>query len=136
MAYVVDTSVFIAIERRGLDLDELRLALPQHEAIFISSITASELLTGVHHADSVQRRLQRSTYVEDILEIVPLLPFDLLAARTHAELNHRLAREGQRIGAHDLIIAATAVAHGVGLLTNNTREFARIPGLEVREPDW
>ena len=43
---------------------------------------------------------------------------------------------GQTTGAHDLLIAATALAHGYGVMTDNIRDFERVPGLEVRQPDW
>jgi tRNA(fMet)-specific endonuclease VapC len=97
----------------------------------LAAITASELLTGVHRADTPERALRREAYVESILEAVPVLPFDLRVARVHARLSAELARSGRRIGAHDLEIAATALAHGQPVLTANPRDFARVPGLAV-----
>jgi predicted nucleic acid-binding protein len=47
-----------------------------------------------------------------------------------------LAAAGQLIGDRDLLIAATALTHGYDLLTNNLRDFARVPGLRVRQPTW
>ncbi len=52
-------------------------------------------------------------------------------ARVHAEIYAELANKGQMIGAHDLIIAATARCHDLSLLTDNATEFSRVPGLRV-----
>lgn len=75
-------------------------------------------------------------FVERVLARVPVLPFDLAVARMHAQLAFELFAIGRPIGSHDLLIAATAVAHGYDLLTLNVREFERVPGLIVRRPHW
>jgi predicted nucleic acid-binding protein len=97
----------------------------------ISAITASELLFGVHRAESALRRARREEAVERVLAEATVLPFDLAAARVHARLAVDAAAAGIAIGAHDLIIAATAIAHDAPLLTLNIQEFRRIPGLRV-----
>lgn len=102
------------------------------ETVNIATITASELLVGVHRAASGAQRTRREAFVESILEKVPTLPFDLRAARVHARLVAQLEEKGSRIGAHDLLIAATALTYGCAVLTANTREFSRVPGLDVR----
>jgi tRNA(fMet)-specific endonuclease VapC len=135
MAQLVDSSVFIALERRRESLAALAAVAPA-EPLALASITASELLAGVHRADTEARRLHRQGFVETILAQVPVLPFDLAAARTHARIWADLAAIGQPIGAHDLLIAATALAYGHAVLTQNLREFQRVPGLTVREPIW
>lgn len=61
-----------------------------------------------------------------------MLPVDLPTARSHAELWAALAAAGTPIGAHDLWLAAAAVARGLALVTANEREFARVPGLVMR----
>ena len=127
--------MFIALERRGQRLDDLAAAL-SGEPIALASITAAELLAGVQRADSPARRLQREAFVEAILGRVPIVPFDLHSARSHARIWAQLAAAGQPIGAHDLLIAATALAHGYGVLTQNLREFQRVPGLVVQQPNW
>ncbi len=58
-----------------------------------------------------------------------------MVARVHARLVADLTAAGRLIGPNDVMIAATAVAHGYGLLTLNVREFARVPGLDVRRHD-
>jgi predicted nucleic acid-binding protein len=59
------------------------------------------------------------------------MPFGLLEARRHAQLWAELTRKGKMIGAHDLIIAATALAHDFHLATLNATEFRRVPGLKL-----
>ena len=132
---IIDPSVFIALERRRLSLSALADAIPD-EPIVLSSMTASELIIGVHRADSPKRRSRREAFVEAILQAIPVVPFDLRAARTHARLFAELASVGQPIGAHDLIIAATAIANDFPVLTDNLRHFDRVPGLSVRQPRW
>lgn len=136
MAQLIDSSVFIALERRGQPLRALLEVTRTDDPVAVTSITASELLAGVHRADSSRRRLRREAFVESILEAIPIIPFDLQTARIHAQVWARLMTEGQAIGAHDLLIAATAITYGYALLTDNVREFQRIPELEVRQPHW
>lgn len=133
MAVLIDTSV--AVERRGLPPEDA-IAVVGAEDAAMASITASELLIGVHRADSPARRLRREAFVETILAALPVIAFDLRIARVYAQLSAQLAAAGQPIGAHDLLIAATALADGSAVLTLNMRDFARVPGLVVRQPDW
>lgn len=135
MAQLIDSSVFIAFERRGLSLDQLPNVAQDTEAA-LSSITASELLVGVFRSDSRERREAREAFVEGVLDSFPLVPFEVEAARTHAGLSAQLAATGTKIDAHDLLIAATALAFGYGVLTENQRDFERVPGLVVRQPAW
>ena len=62
--------------------------------------------------------------VKTILGLVPVIPFDLIVARTHARIWAELAAADQPIGAHDLLIAATALAHGYAVLTVNVQDFS------------
>lgn len=126
MGYLIDTSIFVAIERR-----ELSAADVPDEAVVISAVTASELLHGVHRADSARRRSRRTAFVEAIFASVPVLPFGLEVARLHAQLWADLRARGALIGAHDLLIGATALAHDLTVATRNERHFGRIEGLSV-----
>ncbi len=103
--------------------------IASEEEAALAAITASELLHGVCRADTPARALRREAYVEAILSVVPVLPFDLRVARIHARLWAEL--RSQPIGAHDLQIASTALAHSSAVLTANVREFLRVPGLSV-----
>ena len=135
MVQLIDTSVFIDLERRSLGLEALADALPD-EPVALAAITARELLVGVHRADDATRRERRGAFVERLLGIVPVLPFDLEAARVHARLLADLLRNGNRVGAHDLIIAATALARDAVVWTGNVRDFGRIAGLRVEVPSF
>jgi tRNA(fMet)-specific endonuclease VapC len=135
MAQLVDSSILIALERCGLPLSALA-AVVSDEPLAIASITVSELLFGIYRADSRERRLRREAFIERVLDAVPVLPLDLAAARIHAEISAGLTADGRLIGAHDLIIAATALANGYAVLTDNVREFQRVAGLVVRRPNW
>jgi tRNA(fMet)-specific endonuclease VapC len=135
MAQLIDASVFITMERRGQQILDLP-AIASDERTGVAAITASELLVGIHRADSPERRLRREAFVEAILERMLILPFDLRVARVHAQVWAQLTAAGQMIGAHDLLVAATALAHGYSVLTDNLQEFHRVPGLVVRRPNW
>jgi tRNA(fMet)-specific endonuclease VapC len=130
---LIDASVLIEHERGRLDLDA-HVAGREAEQFFLSVITVSELLHGVHRAGDRVRRARRSAWVEAVLDRFPLLPVDLPTARSHAELWAELARSGRLIGTHDMWLAAGALAHGLSLATANAREFGRVAGLEVE--DW
>lgn len=130
MGYLIDTSIFIAWERGDLDRQRL-LATAGDARIALSAITASELLHGVERAESAQRRARRAAFVEAVLESIDVLAVDLEVSRTHARLWADLRKRGALIGAHDLLIAATAVQHGLSLATRNVRDFGRVEGLTV-----
>jgi len=127
---LIDSSVLIAVERRAFDLDTV-MAPQADEPVAIAAITASELLHGVRRAATTGQRQRRETFVESLLAALPVLPFDLVTARLHASLWADLAERGAIVGAHDLLIAATAIAAGYRVATRDRRSFRRIPGLEV-----
>ena len=140
MGTLLDTTVFIDLERavRRMPSDSAmaevsgRLAeqVGPDEEVGIAAITASELLHGVHRA-TPQHRARRESFVEAVIAAFPPLPFELLAARAHARIWAELAATGQDTGAHDRIVAATAIAAGWRVGTANLRHFDRIVGLDV-----
>lgn len=130
MGVLIDSSILIGWERRGAEAGDFVVGR-EDEAGFLSVVTVSELLHGVHRADDSPRRARRSAFVEVILDRLAVLPLDLPTARVHAELWAELVRRGTPVGAHDLWIAAAAVARGLTLVTANAREFERVPGLVV-----
>ena len=132
MGVIFDTSVLIAIERGSFQVEKL-IEERENEPFGISVITASELLHGVHRADSEKRRLQREAFVEKVIEIFPIYTFDLSAARIYARVWATLARKGITIGAHDLIIASTAVSLGFSVVTSDMRDYGKIKGLKVEQ---
>jgi predicted nucleic acid-binding protein len=127
MGLILDTGVLIALERGlGAPLTNWEA----HGPGYLSAITASELLVGVHRADSAHRRTQRLAFVENVFGTFPVLDFDLAAARAHAQVLAQMPK-GVVVDAHDLLIGATAVRYGMPVLTTNRKDFDRIPGLEV-----
>lgn len=141
MGTVLDTTVFIELERatRGLPAERamtevigrLESQLDANEEVGIAAITASELLHGVHRATD-EHRGKRAAFVEAVLAAFPTLSFDLLAARVHARLWAGLAASGTEVGAHDRLVAATAISAGWQVGTANVRHFNRIPGLDMK----
>jgi tRNA(fMet)-specific endonuclease VapC len=130
---LIDASVLVDHERGRLDL-AARVAGREAEPFFLSVITVSELLHGVHRAATPAQRARRSVFVEAVIDRFPRLPIDLPTARIHAEIGAELAAAGALIGAHDLWLAAAALAHDLRLATANLREFSRVPGLTIE--DW
>ncbi len=141
MGTLVDTTVFIDLERGNRDeiidfgtLIGQRLVerLGPDDEIGIAAITASELLHGVHRA-SAEHRSGREALVETVLSEVPVVGLDLLTARVHARIWAELAASGSDVGAHDRLVAATAITLGWRVATANIGHFERVPGLEVVE---
>lgn len=135
MAQLIDTSVFVAMDRRGASLNAF-VELMGDEPFAMASITASELLVGVYGTSPATRQERRRDFVETVLDRIPVLPFDLDAARAHARLFADLLAAGQMIGANDLEIAATSLTYGYDVLTHNLRHFDRAPGLIVKSPSY
>ena len=123
MAVLLDTSVLIDVERGAR-------SLPDEDEMAIAAITASELLHGVHRA-TARYRVLRETFVEQLLAEVPTVPFTLAVARVHARLWTELLAAGRLPGAHDLLVAATAIAIDWPLATLNRRHFDGVPGLRT-----
>ncbi|MDF1521751.1 MAG: type II toxin-antitoxin system VapC family toxin [Trueperaceae bacterium] len=130
MGVLIDTSVLIDAERGRLDLAAHVARRPDDDA-YLSVVTASELLHGVHRAATPTQRGRRSAFVEGLLHRFPVLDIDLATARAHARVWADLAVVGTRVGPNDLWLAAAAIAHGLTLVTANLREFERVPGLDV-----
>ena len=128
---LIDTDLLIDLERSA-QAPEIDAHLGDEDRA-ISVITVSELLHGVLRATgSVQVR--RRAFVEHLLAGLEAIPITEPVARMHAQIWADLAARGTMIGAHDLWIAATALAHGFGVATRNGADFARITGLRVVEP--
>lgn len=99
--------------------------------VAVSSITVAELHYGLERSsDPARERIG----LENLLGAVAILPFDSKAAEGYGLLRRYLERRGQPIGQFDLLIAAHAVAQNATLVTNNTREFSRVPTLALE--DW
>lgn len=105
----------------------------QHRAFDISiPLTVyGELLVGAEKSSQTMRVLRE---IEELLEVHEVVELTEDVAKQYARIRAELEERGESIGSNDLWIAATAVTHGATLVTNNTREFSRISGLQVE--DW
>ena len=128
MGLVIDTDVWALAEKAGGTLGLARWA--HYGGAYMSAVTASELLVGVERANTAQRRAQRGAFVETLLASIPILEFSPPVARTHARMIAALSKN-RTAGAHDALIAATAVHHGFALLTRNVTDFKIFAGLEI-----
>ena len=128
MAVLIDTDMLVGLER-GAASREVDAAIGDEDRA-ISVISVREPLRGVYRATDAPR-VRRRAFVEHVLAGMQAIEITERVARVHADLWAQLAAAGQLIGAHDLWIAATASAHGMGVATGNAGEFQRVPGLRV-----
>jgi tRNA(fMet)-specific endonuclease VapC len=124
---ILDTDVLIHVER-GRALDRL---VRDDDDVAIAAVTAAELLAGVELTDGA-RRARRLTFVRGVLDTIPVESYDLAVAHVHAELLAHTRRTGRPRGAHDLLIAATAVARGRSVVSGDARAYDDLPGVDVR----
>lgn len=117
---------------RGVANEEVDRRIGEQDRA-ISVITVSELLHGVHRSSGA-RRNRRSAFVEHLLTQLPAIAVTERVARVHADIWAQLELRGEPIGAHDLWIAATALAHGMAVASLNATEFSRVNGLQVIAP--
>ena len=135
MARLIDTSVIITMERRNFSAAE-RFEFLRASPVAIASVTVSEILAGVYRSPAGRRKVLRQQFIDEMVNQFPILSFDLEAARSHASIVDRLRRSGQPVGLNDTLIAAIAQANDYSVLTDNMRDFERIPGLLVERPAW
>ena len=121
------------IEWERVETAAMLEALVGDEERAISVITVSELLHGVHRATRA-KRARRSAFVEHMLAGFEPVAITETVARVHSEVWADLSRRGQRISAHDLWIAATALANGFAVATHDRGDFGRVRGLRVLTP--
>jgi tRNA(fMet)-specific endonuclease VapC len=127
LRYLLDSDICIFVMKRRTPA--LLRRLDQRAASSAISVVAyGELAFG--EAMSV-RREEAAAHLAALLETLQVLPLPLDAARRYAEIRAELQRMGQPIGSNDLWIAAHALADDLTLVTNNEREFQRVPGLRV-----
>ena len=123
--YLLDTNIVIyTIKNRPKSLREKFNRLQDQMAI--SSITWGELTYGVERSTQSERNLADIELIAAKLEVIS---FDRPAADHFGQIRAELYRVGIPIGPYDMMIAGQARARGLILVTNNTREFERIPGL-------
>jgi tRNA(fMet)-specific endonuclease VapC len=128
MRYLLDTNICLYLIKAQPKQVTERFIQCDIGDIGLSCITAAELWYGVgrsHHREQNHRALHQF-----LLPLV-VVDFDAQAAQAYGELRAKLEQQGTLIGALDMLIGAQALSLGVTLITNNEREFARIPDLPI-----
>jgi tRNA(fMet)-specific endonuclease VapC len=126
--YMLDTDTCSYIMKRSNDAVLKRLQKIPVSGVCISGVTKSELLFGVEVSP---RRRQDESALNAFLRYVEVLDFPDAASPHYAKIHAHLKTLGTMIGANDLFLAAHARSPDVTLVTNNTREFGRVPKLNI-----
>ena len=133
MKFVLDTNAWISYVRRNDANLIRRFDQSWPDEIVLCSVVVAELLFGAHHS-SPSKQAANFALVERLQAQFISLAFDDLAAAEYGRIREHLTKQGTPIGPNDLMIAAIALANDLTLVTHNTREFRRIPGLQFE--DW
>jgi tRNA(fMet)-specific endonuclease VapC len=129
MSFLLDTNVCSAHMRRPAGLAHFFMQYTGR--IAIPTIVLAELYAGAYCVDDPTRILAA---IEDLCTDLRVLEFDESCALQFGKLRGELKRLGTPINAVDLLIAAVALRHDLTLVTHNTRDFERVPGLRLE--DW
>ncbi len=128
--FVLDSNTIIhALKGKG-GVHERLLAVPP-DRILIPAVALYEIQVGISGSSDGSNRRRK---FEALLSAVSIAPFDRSAADSATEIRLDLMRRGQLIGPLDILLAATALSLGAVLVTHNTGEFSRVPGLRLT--DW
>ena len=134
MGLILDSSVVIAAERRGENVERLigRIvtATGDQEAA-LSAVGLTELIHGLHRAKTPAMRLQRQSFLDELLAVLTVYPYTKETAMLAGKLDGEQQSKGVVIPFGDLLIGATALSLGFSVLTANLRHFQKIPGLVV-----
>ena len=124
---ILDTGVLIGSER---DRSALTKIITEDDDLVIAAITVAELRAGIELAGPAQRA-DRSDFLIRVLETLPVEPYDVTTAEAHGRLLAHVHRSGKQRGAHDLIIAATALTSRRTILTHDRNaHFDELPDVE------
>jgi tRNA(fMet)-specific endonuclease VapC len=127
LKYLLDTNIVIyVLKRRPKEVLEIFNANASRMAI--SSITLSELIYGAEKSLNTYKNLEA---VEEFVSHLEVLPYDAKASQHYGQIKAALEKKGQIIGENDIHIAAHAISHGLILVSNNVREFKRVPNLAL-----
>jgi tRNA(fMet)-specific endonuclease VapC len=124
---LLDTNILSDLVRQPQGVVARRIAEAGEETICTSIIVAAEIRFGAEKSGSKKLGDQ----VELILSAIEILPLESPADREYGKLSHYLARNGMPIGPNDMLIAAQALCAGLIVVTANSGEFSRVPGLIV-----
>lgn len=122
---ILDTTFLIDAERSNASLDEV---IQDEDDVAIAALTVAELQVGVELSKGKTRKNRQELLVE-IMAVVPIVDYDLAVARAHAQLLVAVRQQGRPRGAHDLIIAATALSSNRSVVTADKTVFSDLPGV-------
>jgi tRNA(fMet)-specific endonuclease VapC len=126
---ILDTGVLVAVVRRRLAIDVVAAT----DDVALPAIAVAEFLTGVELDSDEDRRAVHRSFLEDVLDVVPVADYTAQTAAHHAALLAHTRRTGRPRGPHDLIVAATARATGRVLVTTDSKaDFGDLPDVAVR----
>lgn len=128
MRYMLDTNTIIYLINNRLERVLEHFLKHKPEEMCISAITMAELEYGVFKS---MRPSQNQIALVTFLARINIVPFDTDAAIEYGKIRSALNKRGEPIGANDMLIAASAKATGLILVTNNASEFERVRGLKV-----
>ena len=131
MAFLLDTNAWIVYLKSVQSPIRSRLEGLTPGDVFLCSVIKAELL---HGAEKYGQRERRLALLAETFAPYASLSFDDRAAAVYGLVRHELETAGHVIGPNDLMIAAIALVHNLTLVTHNSREFARITGLQIE--DW
>lgn len=126
--YMLDTNICIYIAKRRPPEVKARFERLKPGQLVMSAITYGELSFGVSKSS---QRAKALAQLEELMQDIPVETLDSRAAQAYGEIRATLEKQGRLIGNNDLWIGAHALALSLTLVTNNEREFQRIPGLAV-----
>jgi|SRR3954462_10081248 predicted nucleic acid-binding protein len=130
MAYLFDTDAVSEMLRpRPAHGYVAWLGTVPREEQFISAVTVGELFKGAFRSPARERHL--GNIEQRIIPSATVLPYDVATGRVFGEISATLELGGARLEDADLQIAATAIHHGLELVTGNVRHFTRVPGLRI-----
>ena len=127
--YLIDTDIFIHIRQQRSPQLRARFERLQPGEAVISVVTYGELLFGVEKSGQATKAAR---LLEEMVSLVAVEPLSADVAHKYGALRATLEKRGEKIGNNDLWIASHALAAGLTLVTNNEREFRRVPGLKVQ----
>jgi tRNA(fMet)-specific endonuclease VapC len=125
---LLDTTYLVDAERSGSDLDQ---AIDDEDDVAIAAVTVAELRVGALMA-SGKRRTARFAFVDDVVRALDIVDYDVDVAEAHAELLVAVRSQGRPRGAHDLIIAASALATDRDVVSADSSGFRDLPGVRTR----
>ncbi len=127
LKYLLDTNIVIYVLKRR-PVEVLEIFNTNASRMAISSITLSELFYGAEKSINIDKNLEA---IEEFISHLEVLSYDAKASQHYGQIKAALEKKGEVIGENDIHIAAHAISQGLILVTNNLREFKRVPNLAL-----